>query len=505
MDETILRIREVTKDFPGLRALDGVTLDIRAGEILALLGQNGSGKSTLVKVLAGVYTPDAGEVEVRRASSPADVMHFIHQDLGLIEGLTVIENLHLTPQGGGLAPLRRARERRHARELLARFGADIDVGSLVRDLTPAERTIVAIARAMDGWTDPHCVLVLDEPTAALHGEEVQILFRAVVQAARGGAGVVFISHRLEEVTQLADRVAVLRDGRLVADRANQDLSVQDLAELIVGHETTVGSVGEWPDAAAARPALSVRDLHGSTVRGLSLEVRPGEVVGVAGSLGSGREELAGLIFGSLRRTAGTVEALGTPLPPGSTHEAVRRGLALIPADRPAHGAVMAHDVLENIVLPDLKPLTRMGFQLSGRREREEVGRWMDRVDLQPRLPRRPLALFSGGNQQKAVVARWLRTAPKVLLVEEPTQGVDVGSSEAIRALIVDAAAAGLPVVVTSSDNADLLRMCHRVIVLRDGVSVAELTGTALTDHRLTTECLGVSPEDLADLDEELIA
>ncbi len=505
MNERILQVREVTKDFPGLRALDRVTLEIRAGEILALLGQNGSGKSTLVKVLAGIYTPDAGEVEVRRSGAPGDVMHFIHQDLGLIDGLTVIENLHLNLRGGGLAPLRRSRERRHARELLARFGADLDVDSYVRDLTPAQRTIVAIARAMDGWIDPHCVLVLDEPTAALHGEEVQILFRAVVQAARRGAGVVFISHRLEEVTQLADRIAVLRDGQLVADLDNEGLSVEHLAELIVGHETSIGEVGEWPDAAQAQPALSVRGLQGSTVHGLTFQVRPGEVVGVAGSLGSGREEVAGLIFGSLRRTGGTVEALGAPLPPGSTHEAVRRGLALIPADRAAHGAVMSHDVLENVTLPHLRSLCRRGFQISGRRERDEVSRWMDRVDLQPKLPRRPLGLFSGGNQQKAVVARWLRTTPKVLLVEEPTQGVDVGSSESIRALIVDAAADGLPVVVTSSDNADLLRMCHRVIVLRDGTSVAELTGTDLSDHRLTTECLGVSPEDLADLEEELIA
>lgn len=489
---TVLSVRDVTKDFPGLRALDAVSVEVRSGEVLALLGQNGSGKSTLVKILAGVHTPDAGTVEVL-GDGAADRLHVLHQDLGLVGALSTVENLALGAPGRMLAPVRRRAESAHAHELLSRFGMTVDVHLPVGRLTPAQQTVVAIARAMDGWTDPRSVLVLDEPTASLHGTEVGVLFRAVREAARAGAGVVFISHRLEEVLELADRVVVLRDGRLVADRPVDGLTVGLLGELVVGRSVATGSAQAHVRRADV-PALAVRGLAGGFLRSLDLDLWPGEVVGVAGNLGSGREHVAGLVHGALVRTGGRVTLADGPLRGGAPHESVRRGVALVPADRRLHGAVMAHDVVENVTLPRLRNLCRGGLHLVRRREWDTALDWSRRVGLHPLRLRGPLGLFSGGNQQKAVMARWLRTRPGVLLVEEPTQGVDIGASEAIRALIVAAAAEGAAVLVTSSDHADLLRMCGRVLVLRDGRPTAELRGADLTDHRLTEECLGIATE-----------
>jgi ABC-type sugar transport system ATPase subunit len=496
---TLLDVRGVMKAFPGLRALDDVTLQVRAGEVVALLGQNGSGKSTLVKVLAGVYKADAGEVRTDASDSKRGSLHFIHQDLGLVETLSTVENLGLEDHARQLRPLRRRREAEVARKLIARFGVEFDVLAPIRALTPPQRTVVAIARAMDGWETPNNVLVLDEPTASLHGEEVGLLFTAVRRVAEQGAGVLFISHRLEEVTALADRVVVLRDGKVVADRDAAGLTPSSLAELITGRVITQGvsavAAGENPSIAA----LSARGLSGGSVARLDLDLWPGEVVGVAGSLGSGREDVCGLLYGARRRTAGSVAINGQASHRQCPRDSIRRSVAFVPSDRRAHAAVMTASLRENLTLPDLRRLCWGRIHLRARRERVETDAWMHMLNIQPRMPERPLGLFSGGNQQKTVIAKWLRLAPSVLLVDEPTQGVDVGSTESIRALLVNAAAKGMTVLVCSSDNADLVRMCSRVLVMRDGTAACELRGVEITDHRITQECLGSSaPEKHAD-------
>jgi ribose transport system ATP-binding protein len=492
---TLLDVRGVTKTFPGLRALDDVTLQVRAGEVVALLGQNGSGKSTLVKILAGVYKADAGEV-LTDSSNSASVrgsrLHFIHQDLGLVETLSTVENLGLERQAGRLRPVRRRREADAARELIARFGVEFDVLAPIRSLTPAQRTIVAIARAMDGWETPHNVLVLDEPTASLHGEEVGILFTAVRRVAEQGAGVLFISHRLEEVTELANRVVVLRDGKVVADRDAVGLTPSSIAQLITGSVVTQGVSAGTADVSTSTPALCVRGLSGGSVTRLDLDHWPGEVVGIAGSLGSGREDVCGLLYGARRRAAGSVAVNGAVSRRQNARDSMRRSVAFVPADRRAHAAVMTSSLRENLTLPELRTLSWGGIHLRVQRERVEADEWMQKLNIQPAMPDRPLGLFSGGNQQKAVIAKWLRITPSVLLVDEPTQGVDVGSSESIRALLVAAAADGMAVLICSSDNADLVRMCTRVVVMRDGVAACELRGTDITDHRITQECLGSS-------------
>jgi ABC-type sugar transport system ATPase subunit len=490
--ERLLTVRSLSKTFPGLRALDNVDFNVESGEIVALVGQNGSGKSTAVKVLTGIYEPDAG-AEISHSGS----IHVIHQDLGLIPQLSAVENLDLVRRHGArsLAPLARRDEAEHARRLLEQFDANFDVSAPVAALTPAERTIVAIARAFDGWDGPDGLLILDEPTAALHSDEVGRLFTAVRRAAGQGAGVIFVSHRLDEVMDLADRVVVLRDGCVVADARVTELDHAELVRLIVGSELAenVRRAGhEYGDS-----ALSITGLAGEMVRELELEVRAGEIVGVAGILGSGREHVASLLFGARVRSSGDILVRGIALPPGDPRAAINARVADVPSDRHADGAVMTMRVRENLTLPDLMRLRRRFGRLDRFAEHREVADWLDRVALRPAEPERPLELFSGGNQQKVVIAKWLRNDPAVLLLDEPTQGVDVGAKAAIYNLVNDAAARGAAVLMASSDTAELASACDRVVVMRGGLVAAEVSGGDLTEERLVLESLGLANESFA--------
>ncbi|MGY1815520.1 sugar ABC transporter ATP-binding protein [Blastococcus sp. SYSU D00820] len=500
-DEPLLRVRGLSKTFPGLRALDAVDLDVYPGEVVAVVGQNGSGKSTLVKVLAGLHDPDPGaRIELRGpggalAGGPAahGELHFIHQDLGLVPMLSTVENLDLGRSHGlrTLAAVRGAQERRRAQELIARFGASFPVDVPVSELTASERTIVAIARALDGWSRPDNVLVLDEPTASLHGEEVGRLFEAVRRVAAAGAGVVFISHRLDEVIDLADRVVVLRDGRKVADVPVAGLDRAGLVRLIIGRDVAERQFARGGPAASSQPALEVSGLTGATVHGVDLTLYPGEVVGVTGILGSGREQLCSLLFGSTASWAGEVRVAGRPLRRGDPRAAIRTGMGFVPADRRVAGAVMTMNARENLTLPRLSSLRRRSGRLDGRAERAEARHWASEVGLRPAEPERRLELFSGGNQQKVVLAKWLRNEPPVLLLDEPTQGVDVGAQASIYQLIRLAADRGSAVLVTSSDTKELAALCDRVLVFREGRLVNELPREELSETRLVMESLGI--------------
>jgi ABC-type sugar transport system ATPase subunit len=498
---SLLRIRGISKTFPGVRALIDVSLDVAAGEVVAVVGQNGSGKSTLVKILAGVYHPDpGGRVEPRSGdertvnSGPekaAAELHFIHQDLGLIPSLTTIENLDLGRRLGRRlyrrSPVRQ--EKRRAEELLARFGVRFDVTVPIVRLTTAERTLVAIARALDGWSRPDNVLVLDEPTAALHGDEVTKLFQAIRGVAGQGAGVIFISHRLDEVMLLADRIVVLRDGRVVADAVREVFDHDQLVRAVAGR--AVAAVAARSGIPAGDVVFSARGVSGPGISEVDLDVHAGEVVGVTGLLGSGCEKLAGLLFGAERRTGGTVSVCGHSLPAGSPRAAVARGVGYVPADRQAKGAIMSLSARENLTLPRLDPLRRGLGYIDRRAERIEAGQWFDRVDLRPRNGERRLGLFSGGNQQKVVLAKWLRRESCVLLLDEPTQGVDVGAKSSIYELVAQAARGGAAVLISSSETKELAAICDRVLVLRNGRIAAQVDRGSLTESRLVYESLGM--------------
>jgi ABC-type sugar transport system ATPase subunit len=499
----LLRVSGLSKTFPGLKAIDDVSLTVGAGEVVAVVGHNGSGKSTLVKILAGVHQPDPGAtIEVTNAEGElltgADAraeLHFIHQDLGLVDLLTTVENLSIGQRSarvwGDLALVRGAAERRHAEALIARFGASFDTGVPIGDLSQAERAIVAIARALDGWTRPDNVLVLDEPTTAFHGDEVEVLLEAVRRIAQSGAGVVFISHRLDEVLGLAERVVVLRDGRVVADEPARLLDHDTMVRLIAGRAVAELKVADH--AVAPGPVLEVAGLRGEVVEDVSFALRPGEIVGISGILGSGREELAGLLFGARHRTEGRVVVAGEELVPDDVVAAIDSGMGFVPADRRRAGAVMSLSVRENLTLPLLRPLRRRFGWLDGKAERAEVDRWIRTIGLRPPAPERPLELFSGGNQQKIVLAKWLRLEPRVLLLDEPTQGVDVGAKAAIYELIAAAAQRGTAVLVCSSDVKELVLLCDRVLVLERGRVASEVPRASLTEERLIREELGFEP------------
>lgn len=491
---TLLRVVDLVKDFPGLRALDGVSLEVASGEIVALVGHNGSGKSTLVKILAGVERADGGLVELGGRGEDAAELHVIHQDLGLVAELSAVENLRLAPDSDRprLAPHPRARERAHTTRLVSRFGDPFDVEVPVSRLSPAQRSIIAIARALDGWKHDRNVLILDEPTEALHASEVEILFAAVRRTAAAGAGVVFISHRLDEVLDLADRVVVLRNGEKVADLPARELDQDALVTHVTGLEAEEGCLASRRRAGAGEVVLEVTELRGPQVHGVDLSVSAGEVVGVAGVLGSGRDTLPSLIFGAVPARARTFRVSGRDYRRPTAKQSVRRGVAFVAGDRAALGSVPAMNARENMTLTDLSGVTsRLGW-LRRRHERGLADDLVRRYDVRPAASEQRFAQFSGGNQQKIIFAKWLRNEPRLLLLEEPTQGVDVGAKQFIYEEIDAAAERGAAVLVCSSDAKELVRLCDRVVVMRRGLIVAELSGDRLTEVGLVSEGYGLT-------------
>ncbi len=501
----LLEVSHLSKTFVDTMALQDLSLQVRAGEILAVLGQNGSGKSTLVKLLAGIHQPDpGGTIEVSDGSQLVPLgrerhrLHFIHQDLGLLPMLSTTENLDLArPLGRRWCTPTRRSEHDTAAELTSRFGAAIDVRAPVALLSPAERAIVAIARALDGWSHPNNVLVLDEPTTAFHRDEVVRLFDAVRRVAAAGAGIIFISHRLDEVRALADRVVVLRDGRAVTDAGAGDIDDDSLVKAIVGSAVASAHPASVDTGAII---LEVDDLHGKQVHGMTFRVHAGEVVGVSGVLGSGREDINSLVFGADRAHRGRVAVAGEALPAGDIATAIERGVAFVPADRHRLGAVMAMSMRENLTLPALRRLRHRFGAIDPRAEMADARRWAAQVELRPPLPNRPLASFSGGNQQKVVLAKWLRTDPHLLLLDEPTQGVDVGAKATIYQLVQRCAAQGGAVLMSSSDAKELALVCNRVLLIDGGRVVGELGGAALTEAALLRAALSTDslaqPTDL---------
>lgn len=495
--DAVLRAIGVSKTFSGTTVLKDASLSVSRGEVHALLGGNGSGKSTFIKVLAGVYRADpGGTIEIGGTTAPADSwsastakargLHFVHQDPAVFPLLTVAENMAIgrgfeTGVGGRIDW--RATRRRTA-EVLERFSIPATPDTPVAALRPADRTMVAIARALQDQEGAHDgVLVLDEPTASLPVSEVDVLLTALRRYAEAGQTIVYVSHRLGEVLDLADTVTVLRDGDVVGTRPVPGLTEPQLIEMIVGRP--LADVFPEPRRHEDRPVvLRVRDLAAGPLTGVDLDLHEGEVLGIAGLLGSGRSELLRALFGDLPRRSGQVALNGEPYSPRRPSQAMAAGVAMVPEDRGAEAMFGDLSVRENLSAAVVKSYWSRG-RLNHRRERDEARGLVSQFGVRPQTDAPPAGTLSGGNQQKLVMARWLRREPKVLLLDEPTQGVDVNARADIYAHIRAAVARGTAVLIVTSDFEELAHVADRVLVLRDGRVAAEVTGKEITAHRLT--------------------
>jgi len=497
VQDVVLRTTALSKTFAGTTVLREAHLEVRRGEVHALLGGNGSGKSTLIKLLAGVYHADpGGRIEVQGVSASADEwspavarsagLHFVHQDPAVFSTLTVAENLAI---GRGFIRGVGGRidwpaTRRRTAEVLERFSLQVSPDTPVAALRPADRTMLAIARALQDQEGAHDgVLVLDEPTASLPAWEVDILLAALRKYAAAGQTIMYVSHRLSEVLELADRVTVLRDGAQVTTRDTGDLTEEGLVELIAGRELD-RVFPERHGAVGQDVVMSVRGLVAGPLRGVDLDLYRGEILGVAGLLGSGRTALLRAIFGDLPVTAGEIRLAGEPYRPSRPARAMKAGIALVPEDRGTEGLFASLSVRENLsasVVSRYWSRTR----LQHRRERADARQLVKAYGVRPASDLPIAGTLSGGNQQKVVMARWLRRDPVVLLLDEPTQGVDVQARADIYEHVRRAAAAGTAVLLVTSDFEELAHMADRAVVLREGRVAAEVHGADLDPHRLT--------------------
>ena len=513
-----MRIRGVSKTFPGVRALSDLDMDVQAGSVHALLGHNGCGKSTLIKSLAGVHSADPGgeawidgeplslgdsEDAIRRG------LRFVHQDLGIIPELGAVDNVgFVLGYERRLGAINWRRQTRRTVELLDRFGFDIDPQAPLAEATPPQRAAVAIVRAVAGWQRGRGVLILDEPTAALAAHEVDQLFALIREVRDTGTAVVLVSHRLDEVITIADHATVLREGVKVWDGPMSETSLTKLVDLIADTETEAAGTGSDsasgmrahhtapspPPGPPAPVVLDISDVHGLYLRGVDLQVRAGEVVGIAGLLGSGREELPYIVAGAhTDGVTGTFVIDGVELSKPSISRARARGVALVPADRGAEGIIGEFTTTENVSLPGLTSLRRAGV-VAPPAERRLVRRWLDAVHADPDYGPRLISTLSGGNQQKAILARWLSVSPRLLALAEPTAGVDVGARQIIYDELRSRAADGLAVLMASSDIEDLLAACDRVIALRDGTIAGEFTGQGMTKTAIAYAMEGAHDE-----------
>jgi ribose transport system ATP-binding protein len=492
-----VRLSGVSKTFETATVLRDLDLEIRRGEIHALMGQNGSGKSTTVKILSGFFEPDPGataEVGGRpfelgsSDAARAAGLRFVHQNLGLVDDMSVTDNF-MVGTTRGVGRLRSRQESERVAAALAAIGFErVSPDAKVADLTAPERTAVAIARALDDMSHVP-LLVLDEPTSSLPRKDARTLFDAMRRVTERGTAILYISHHLDEVLHIADRVSVLRDGVLVGQESIEALDHDRLVELMLGrrlarelveHDATSEPVGE--------AVLTVSALSGVVVDSVDLQVSAGEVLGIAGLVGSGSDEIAGLLSGRATR-GGEITLQGRTIPAADPAAAIRSGLCTVPVDRSGHAVITDGTVRENLTLSRLRDFWR-GGRFDFRAERRHVGDWVDRLEVRPTDPERRMTELSGGNQQKVVVGRWLRVEPTVLVLEEPTQGVDIGSKADLHGWIERIAAAGTAVVLCSTDTTELARLSTRVVVMRHGKVARTLVGDAITSeaiehHQLT--------------------
>jgi len=493
----LLQFQGISKRFGGTQAVDNVTLDVRAGEILALLGENGAGKSTLIKLLAGIYPADQGEIlfdgrpQADRREQP---VAFIHQDLGLVEWMTVAENVGLGtgyPRRFGLIDWSAANDT--ARRVMARVGCDIDPGRRVFSLTRAEKSLLAIGRALEVKAR---LLVLDEPSASLPMSDVERMFGVLRELRRQGMAMLYVSHRLDEVLAISDRAAVMRDGKLVAVKDTAQTNEGELVGLIVGKALSASvQKAKAPEPGSSEPVLQLDGAASGNAGPLSLAVHRGEVLGLVGLRGAGHEAISRAIFGREPLSAGRMRLLGNACAFTCSADAIRAGVAYVAGERLEENLAGSMTVLENL-FPNAALHGDRGLAFDRpRRENDQALALIRRFDVNPPAPSAEVQQLSGGNQQKVVLARWFHLDKPLVVLEEPTAGVDVGAKRQIYGVLRERAEAGTALVVVSTDFEEIATVCTRVLVFRDGLIAAELAGDAITVEKLLALAAGAATRE----------
>jgi ribose transport system ATP-binding protein len=483
----------ISKDFPGVHALSDCRFDLRAGEVHALVGENGAGKSTLMKILAGVYRMDAGRIRLKGSdvdiASPRAAQQLgisiIHQELSLVPDLTVAQNIFIGREPHGRLPfvLDEKELNRQARALFERLHLAIDPQTKVGNLTVARQQIVEIAKALSYRAE---VVIMDEPTATLADAEIDELFRIIRTLREDGVGVVHISHRLEELKRISDRVTVMRDGRYVATIETKDASIERIIGMMVGRTIYEGAP-EIPETADPQVVLDVRGLNrGRLVRDVSFTVRRGEILGFAGLVGAGRTEVARAVFGADHIDSGTIQVNGRTAHIKSPADAVRLGIGYLSEDRKRYGLALGMDVEANIVLATLRKFLRALGRVDFRRTRSTAEKRVQQLGIKTPSLGQKVRNLSGGNQQKVVIAKWLTADTDILIFDEPTRGIDVGAKSEIYHLVNELARQGKAIILISSELPEILRMSHRIVVMCEGRITGELSGAEATQEKIMT-------------------
>lgn len=493
--EPVLSLDGIVKTFPGVRALDGVRLDLYPGQVTALIGENGAGKSTIVKVLTGIYQPDEGQIRVdgqpvafptAQEAARAGVTA-IHQETVLFDELTVAENIfigHAPRTRLGLIDRRAMRLRAGA--ILRSIGADLNPGARLRDLGIASRHLVAIARALS--VDAR-VVIMDEPTAALSHKEIAELYELVETLKAQGKAILFISHKFDEIFRIADRWTVFRDGAFVGEGAMSDVTEGDLVRLMVGR--SVDQIYPKRPAQIGAPLLTVAGYsHPTEFDDITFTLHAGEILGFYGLVGAGRSEVMQALFGITQPSKGACKIAGQVRVIRSTAQAVEVGIVYVPEDRGRQGAVKGLPIFQNVTLPSLSRTSRGGF-LRLAQEFALAREYTQRLDLRAASLDQDIGLLSGGNQQKVVIAKWLATRPRVIILDEPTKGIDIGSKAAVHDFMSELAGQGLAVIMVSSEIPEVLGMSDRVIVMREGRLAGEFAGSAMTPENLVRAAVGL--------------
>lgn len=487
----ILEMNRITKNFPGVKALDGVTFELKKGELHALCGENGAGKSTLMKILGGIYAPDEGEIKINNQivhiKSPQDTMDnkisIIYQEFNLVPQLSITENLFLGKELKKSIQLNKKQMLNEAQKVMAKLGlVEIDCSRLVSDISVATQQLVEIGKAIFNDVD---ILVMDEPTAVLSEKETKALFELIKQLLKKDMSIIYISHRLEEIIQFSHRITILRDGKYIEtlDNANRDVTKDDIVRLMVGRDLK-DYFPEKKDTVQDQCVLEVSNLcKDKLFKHISFRLFKGEILGFSGLVGAGRTEIMKAIFGSLKLEAGDIFIDGKKVKISSPVDAIKEGLALVPEDRKREGLILGMSLGDNICMTNMSLISKLGCIIK-KTKKKIIDKFINDLQIRPALPNRLAGNFSGGNQQKAVIAKWLAVNPKVVILDEPTRGIDVGAKSEIYTIIEGLAEKGVGIIFISSEMLELIGVCDRILVIHQGRITGEFKKDEFSEEKI---------------------